>query len=95
MKNMSEQQQKPQGQGLTINANLDITPILYTDSIFMTINQYGLVLDVCQRFGPTNQLRVVSRIGMSRDHAKKFTQELGKLIVTTEGQTQTSEKGKN
>lgn len=78
-----------------INLNLDTTPILYTDSIYMTTNEDGLVLDVSQRVGNTNQSRIVSRIGMSRSHAKKFIQELGKLLVTTEGKSQTGEKVKN
>ncbi len=76
---------------LQINVNLDTTPIYYTDSIYMTSNENGLTLDVMQKLGPTNQVRIVSRIGMSRQHAKKFAQELAKLLAMTEGRSQTSE----
>ena len=72
-----------------VNLNLDTTPILYTDNVFMTANPDGVVLDVAQRVGSTNQIRIVSRIGMSRDHAKKFVNELGKLLATSEGKIQT------
>lgn len=72
-----------------INLNLDTTPILYTDNIFMTSNPDGVVLDIAQRVGSTNQVRIVSRVGMSRDHAKKFVNELGKLLATSEGKIQT------
>lgn len=77
---------------MQVNINLDTTPVLYTDSISMTSNEFGLMLDVMQRVGPTNQVRVVARIGMSREHAKKFVAELGKLLVMTEGQVQTAKK---
>jgi hypothetical protein len=91
---MSDDQVKNQ-QGFQVNVNLDTTPILYSDNILMSTNEYGLVLDICQKIGPTNQLRIVSRVGMSREHAKKMLSELGKLLAMTEGQIQTGRKGKN
>ena len=69
-------------QEIAVDINPENTPIFYTDSISMTANQDGLVLDVMQRIGNTNRARVVARIGMSRDHAKKFAQELSKLLKT-------------
>lgn len=89
---VQEQQIKKE---LAINVNLDTTPILYTDNIIMSTNEDGMVLDVCQKLGPTNQLRVVARVGMSRDHAKKFVNKMGKLLLTTEGQKQTGEAKEN
>ena len=77
---------------MQININLDTTPILYTDNILLTTNEDGLVLDVAQKVGPSNQMRIVSRIGMSRDHAKKFLKELGNLLAMTDGQKQTGGK---
>ncbi len=74
---------------LSIDVNLDKTPIFYTDNIFMTTNEDGVVFDVGQKLGPTNKMRIVTRIGMSREHAKKFLKELGKLLLMTEGQIQT------
>ena len=77
---------------VAVNVNLDTTPILYTDNIFMSTNEYGLVLDVCQKIGNANQLRIVTRVGMSREHAKIFLREMGKLLAMTEGQMQTGKK---
>ena len=73
-------------QEIAVDINPEVTPILYTDNISMTANHDGLVLDVMQRIGNTNRARVVSRIGMSRDHAKKFAQELSKLLAITQEQ---------
>ncbi|HLL61210.1 MAG TPA: hypothetical protein VK338_05815 [Candidatus Nitrosocosmicus sp.] len=79
---------------LNLNVNLDTTPILYTDFIQMVTNKNGVVLDVCQQLGP-NQMRIVSRLGMSREHAKEFVKQLGSLLAMTEGQVQTGKKDKN
>jgi transcriptional regulator with XRE-family HTH domain len=46
------------------------SPIVYTDSVDATVNDYGVVLDFMQGGGPTNQLNAVARVGMSKDHAK-------------------------
>lgn len=83
---------KDNKQEISVDINPETTPILYTDSISMTANQDGLVLDVLQRVGNTNKARVVSRIGMSRDHAKKFASELSKLLAITQGQGETGKK---
>jgi hypothetical protein len=87
-----EQKMEPQ---VSVNVNLDTTPILYTDNIFMTTNSDGVILDICQKLGSTNTVRIVARVGMSREHAKKVAAQLGKLLAMTEGQGQTGEKGKN
>jgi hypothetical protein len=79
-------------QKVGLNINLDTTPIVYTDNIFMNANEDGIVLDVGQKVFNTNQVRVVARIGMSRSHAKKFISEMGKLIAMTEGHLQSGKK---
>lgn len=79
-------------QEISVDINPETTPIFYTDSISLTANEDGLVLDVMQRIGNTNKARVVSRIGMSRSHGKKFAAELSKLLAITEGQGKTGEK---
>jgi hypothetical protein len=92
---MAKQDDAPQqqpAQEVSININLDTTPIVYTDNIFMTTNEDGLVLDIGQKLGNTNQVRIVSRIGMSRSHAKKFLKEMGNLLAMTEGNVQTGKK---
>jgi hypothetical protein len=75
-----------------VNVNLDTTPILYTDNVFITANEDGVVLDIAQKLGSSNQVRIVSRVGMSRQHAKKLATELGKLVVMTEGKSETGSK---
>ena len=55
-------------------------------------NEDGIVLDVGQKLFNTNQVRVVARVGMSRTHAKKFVQEMSKLLAMTEGHLQSGEK---
>ncbi len=80
---------KKKQQELAVNVNLDTTPILYTDNVMITVNPDGVVLDVTQRLANTNQVRVVARVGMSREQAKKLTAELGKILALTEGQVKT------
>lgn len=75
-----------------INLNPDTTPILYTDSILMNTNEDGVTLDIAQKVGPTKQLKIVSRIGMSRNHAKKFVKKLSELLALTEGNSATGNK---
>ena len=89
MNNNNEKSKDPPN--VEISINLDNTPVLYTDNILMTTNEDGVVLDVCQKLGSSNQVRVVARIGMSRNHAKKFIKALEDLVNVTEeeGHTQT------
>ena len=77
---------------LEININLDTTPVLYTDQVFMSANEDGVVIDVCQKVGTSNQMRVVSRIGMSRSHAQKVVSALSDLLAGTAGQLQTGKR---
>ncbi len=72
-----------------VNINLDTTPVLYTDQVFMSANEDGVVLDVGQKIGTSNQMRIVSRIGMSRSHAKKLVAALNDLLSQTDGRLQT------
>lgn len=77
---------------ISVDINPETTPIFYTDSISITANEDGLVFDIMQRIGNTQKARVVSRVGMSRNHAKKFTAELSKLLAITEGNAKTGNK---
>lgn len=83
---------KKQKNQVQVSVNLDTTPVLYTDNINMNVNPDGVVFNVMQRLGPTNQVRIVARIGLSREHAKKFVDKLGKLLLKSEGEIVT---GKN
>jgi hypothetical protein len=82
-----DQNQKSQ---MNVNINLDTTPILYTDNVLVSGSEDGIVLDFCQKVGPTNQVRVVSRIGMSREHAQKLLKVLTDQLRLSEGQVQTN-----
>lgn len=80
---------------VNLNINLDTTPIFYTENIFISTSSDGVTMDVAQKLVGTNQQRIVTRVGMSREHAKKFLKELGNLLAITEGNTQTGEANKN
>ncbi len=76
-------------QGLEVSVNPDTTPVVYTDNVQMVANEDGVVLDIGQRLGATNQIRIVSRVGMSREHAKKLIKALSDVLDSTSGQSQT------
>lgn len=80
---------KPEQQ---VSVNLDQTPILYTDNVMLTSNEDGIVFDFCQRLGSSPQVRVVARIGMSREHAKKLLMVLTNQLEQKSGKKQTGEK---
>lgn len=63
--------------GLNVNIDPVRTPILYADAIRVNAGENGVVLDVAQTIAGTPQAIVVSRIGLSKEHAEK----LAKAIV--------------
>jgi hypothetical protein len=79
---MEENKKQPQNQ-MNVSINLDQTPILYTDNVFMSINEDGVMFDFTQKMGPTNQLRVVARVGMSKEHARKLVKSLEALLLSS------------
>ena len=93
---MDENKQKQgQAMGQEVSINLDKTPILYTDSVMITSNEDGVIFDFCQRVGPGPQMRVVSRIGMSREHARKFLMALTGQMEREPGKIQSTAKTVN
>jgi hypothetical protein len=85
---------KQQQEGMNLNINFDTTPILFTDNVMMNTNSDGITLNFLQQLMNTNQLRVVGRVGMSREHAKKLVKEMGRLLAMTEGQGSTMDTKK-
>ena len=83
---MSESQDKNQMQ---VIINLDTTPVLYTDGVQISANEDGVVLDVMQKVGNTNQQRVVTRVGMSLSHARKLADLLMKVANNPTGMVRT------
>ena len=54
--------------------------ISYTDMVHVTVNNYGVVINFLQSTGPTNQPIIVSRVGMSKEHAKSVLEVLQKTL---------------
>lgn len=52
------------------------TVVLYTDSAFVTTNEFGCTIDFAQRLGSTNKHNVVARVGMSKDHMRALIKAL-------------------
>lgn len=73
---------KDQQQGVNVNLSVDRVPILYTDSVFISSNNYGIVMNVAQSVDNKNQ-QIVARVGMSRDHAKALAEVLAKHLAMT------------
>ncbi|HUW21233.1 MAG TPA: hypothetical protein VMW41_01060 [Candidatus Bathyarchaeia archaeon] len=73
MAKITDGQEKP-GSAVKITVLGDVK-ILYSDSVIIHTNRFGLVFDFAQPVGPRQQ-NVVSRIGMSREHARVFAQIL-------------------
>ena len=46
--------------------------IVYTDMAHVVVNNHGVVMNFMQTSGPNNQPLVVSRLGMSREHAQSL-----------------------
>lgn len=47
-------------------------PVLYTDMVHVSGNKYGITINFIQGMGPNGKPTVVSRIGMSKEHAKSM-----------------------
>jgi transcriptional regulator with XRE-family HTH domain len=58
--------------------------INYTDMVHVMINNYGVVLNFMQGAGPNNQPMVISRVGMSREHAKSVLELLQRTLAQSE-----------
>lgn len=54
--------------------------IAYTDIVYTVANQYGLVINFMQENGPAGQPLIVSRVGMSKDHARSMIQVLQQAL---------------
>jgi transcriptional regulator with XRE-family HTH domain len=58
--------------------------ILFTDVVDITVNNYGVVMNFMQGTGPNSAPNSVSRVGMSREHAKSVLQILQMTLSQTE-----------
>ncbi len=64
----------------------DNIQVLYSDSVFVTSSQWGIVFDFAQNVGPTNRQNVVARIGMSKEHARALMNVIQKRLAAPESQ---------
>lgn len=62
----------------------DNVNIFYTDSVFITSSQFGVVCDIAQKLAGTNQHRVVARFGLSFSHARALKDSLEKHLQDKE-----------
>lgn len=71
---MDKKDDKPADkQNLQITLDPTKVPVLYTDTVLVSSTDNGLVLDVAQSVGGNQaQLAVVTRVGMSAEHAKNL-----------------------
>ena len=58
--------------------------IAYTDMAHIMVNDHGVVMNFMQTGGPNNQPLVISRLGMSREHAESILELLQKTLVHQE-----------
>lgn len=75
-----------------VSLNPEKTQIIYTDTIFMNVNDDGVTFDICQKVGNSSKVQIVSRIGMSREHAQKFVKKLSEILALTHGHSRTTDK---
>lgn len=68
----------PEGESVQINPQEQ--KVLFSDTMFITVNDNGVVFDFGQKLGPTEQTFVVSRIGVSKTHAEKIHNLLGQQL---------------
>lgn len=69
--------------GASILAASSDVRINYTDMIHVTLNKYGVVLNFMQSNGPGGQPLIISRVGMSREHANSVLETLQKTLDIT------------
>lgn len=58
--------------------------IVYTDMIQVMVNNYGVIINFMQGAGPSNQPLAVSRVGMSKEHARSVLEVLQKTLDQAE-----------
>lgn len=58
--------------------------IAYTDMAHVVVNNHGVVINFMQTSGPNNQPLVVSRLGMSKEHAKSVIELLQQTLTGIE-----------
>lgn len=60
------------------------TRIAYTDMLKVIVNEHGVTLQFMQTSGPNNQPLVVSRLGMSKEHARSVIELIQRTLARSE-----------
>lgn len=69
------------------------TQILYSDMAYITSTQSGIVIDFVQTDSLHNRLTVISRIGVSNDHAESLLKTI--TVKLLESKLKKSKKSKS
>lgn len=75
-------------QQITVGVTPQDARIVYTDMIQVMVNKYGVILNFMQGAGVGNQPLAVSRVGMSKEHAKSVLEVLKKTLDQAENPPQ-------
>ena len=68
----------------TVFVSPDEVRISYTDMVHVSVNQYGVIMNFMQGNSVEGQPMIVSRLGMSKDHAKSVLEVLKQTIELNE-----------
>lgn len=71
-------------QQVTVGVTPHDARIVYTDMIQVMVNNYGVIVNFLQGAGLGNQPLAVSRIGMSKEHARSVIEVLQKTLDQAE-----------
>lgn len=88
---MPDEEKETAAPSANITVDPRTTPVLYADFVYIKSNENGIVLDFAQQIGPSDQYNIVSRIGISKDHARKLIEHLEGLL-RAEGTSSTAKK---
>jgi len=64
--------------------------VVYTDTVHVMVNNYGVIMNFMQGAGPNGQPLAVSRVGMSREHAKSVLEVLQRTLNEADNPTSTT-----
>lgn len=67
-------------QAMTVGVTAHDARIVYTDMIQVMVNNYGVIINFMQGAGPGSQPMAVSRVGMSKEHARSVLEVLQKTL---------------
>lgn len=79
-------------QSRTVFVTPEDARIVYTDMVQVMVNNYGVIMNFMQGAGPQNQPLAVSRVGMSKEHAKSILELLRATLEQAENEDAQAQK---